>query len=133
MLQADELDIAFVPQLWGQAQALLFKSLADGDFEGSTLTDERNILAFNEPDLEEQSNLTPKEAADLWTEVRLHRASSRARPAADHASRPRAQYLAPLKSRGYRLGAPVTTSAPDGLVWMQVRLVSVLLGPCSRT
>lgn len=28
------------------------------------------------------------------------------------------QYLKPLGSQGYTLGAPCTTSAPDGMTWM---------------
>lgn len=63
--------MCFVPMLWGEDQTSLFKALADKDFEGSVLTERKDVLAFNEPNLEEQSNLSPQEAADLWNEVRL--------------------------------------------------------------
>lgn len=69
--QAQTFNMSFVPMLWGKDQSSLFKALADKDFEGSFLTEHKDVLAFNEPNLEEQSNLSPQEAADLWNEVRL--------------------------------------------------------------
>ncbi|EEB87645.1 hypothetical protein MPER_14943, partial [Moniliophthora perniciosa FA553] len=47
------------------------------------------ILAFNEPDLASQSNLSPSDASHLWQ-----------------------QYIEPLRTSGIRLGAPAVTNAP---------------------
>lgn len=54
-------------------------------------------MAFNEPNLPSQSNLSPQDAARIWMSV------------GD-----------PLKNQGYStLVTPAVTSAPEGVQWMQ--------------
>jgi hypothetical protein len=59
------------------------------------LTMYASFKAFNEPDLESQSNINATEAAALWKE-----------------------YIEPLHASGIRLGAPAVTSAPSGRQWL---------------
>jgi hypothetical protein len=72
-------DAEFVPMIWGSA-AVTDANLATVKREGKVL------LGFNEPDLEEQSNLTVEKALDLW---------------------PR------LESTGMRLGSPAVAYGGD--------------------
>lgn len=51
---------------------------------------------FNEPDNNEQSNLDPTYAAQLWQ-----------------------QYMNPLKTSGIRLGSPAVSSSGAGQPWLQ--------------
>jgi hypothetical protein len=79
----------FVPQLWGDKNAVAFGSTAVAGYSNVA-------LGFNEPNESGQSNMTPEHAAALWI-----------------------QYIEPLKALGYRLGSPATSSNPNGLTWMQ--------------
>ncbi|KAL7416845.1 hypothetical protein BDY24DRAFT_325721, partial [Mrakia frigida] len=94
--QSKALDIDYVPQLWGPGQSDDFVSAAEGGWSSTTLTPLKEILAFNEPNLAGQALMTPQEGAALWI-----------------------RDLEPLRAKGYRLGAPATTNAPDGAVWMK--------------
>ncbi|KAJ7073579.1 hypothetical protein C8F01DRAFT_1241873 [Mycena amicta] len=55
------------------------------------------ILAFNEPDISSQANLTPQAAAALYQ-----------------------QYIHPLSAKGFKLATPAVTNggAPTGLTWL---------------
>ncbi|KAG7088302.1 hypothetical protein E1B28_012312 [Marasmius oreades] len=80
--------IPYVPMQWGAGGA--------NNFSTAVLLQKAKVaLAFNEPDLSSQSNLSPQAAADLWK-----------------------QYIQPLKSSGVRLGAPAITNGPSGRPWL---------------
>jgi len=53
-------------------------------------------LGLNEPDHQNQANMSPKQAAAIWR-----------------------KYMLPLKKRGYTLISPAVTSAPSGLKWLK--------------
>ncbi|KAJ6558092.1 hypothetical protein B0H19DRAFT_946118, partial [Mycena capillaripes] len=55
----------------------------------------KTVLAFNEPDMTTQSNISPTDAAALWM-----------------------QYLEPLKASDIRLGAPAISSNTSGPIWL---------------
>jgi len=61
-----------------------------------------HALGFNEPDLGDQAYLDPTYAATLWH-----------------------QYMTPLRSSGYSLVSPATTSGASGMTWMKT-----FLGAC---
>jgi O-glycosyl hydrolase len=75
--------------LWGVKQVSQFKSLVKPGYA-------HVALGFNEPDHEGQAFIDAGYGADLWR-----------------------QNIAPLKSQGYYLVSPATTSAPKGKVWLQ--------------
>ncbi|KAJ7591229.1 glycosyl hydrolase catalytic core-domain-containing protein [Mycena floridula] len=78
-----------VPMLWGWNQV--------GDFQSKVVKGYANyVLGPNEPNQSGQSNMDAGSGADIWR-----------------------QYIAPLRSQGYTLVSPATTSAPSGLTWMQ--------------
>lgn len=54
------------------------------------------ILAFNEPELPDQSNMTPELAASEWLRC-----------------------IEPLRQKGIRCGSPGISSAPQGITWLQ--------------
>jgi len=82
----------FVPMLWGAKQAGDFaKQANNGGFNGA-----HEILGFNEPEQGGQANLSPGDAANLWR-----------------------QYMQPMAGKGFRLGAPAVSSAPQGKQWLQ--------------
>ena len=73
------------------------KALAtDTPFGGVNLTSQRDVLGFNEPEIQGQADCTPEQAASTWREV-----------------------LEPLKERGYRLGSPAVTSGDMGREWLE--------------
>ncbi|KAK7469376.1 hypothetical protein VKT23_003851 [Stygiomarasmius scandens] len=81
--------IEYVPMQWG----------AGGIENLSTALASQNakhLLAFNEPDFDEQSNIDPNFAAQLWM-----------------------QYIEPLKSTGIKLGGPAVSSGATGIPWLQ--------------
>ncbi|KAE9408781.1 hypothetical protein BT96DRAFT_807750 [Gymnopus androsaceus JB14] len=86
-------NIEFAPMLWGNASTNDFTSTINNTISTKNVT---AVLAMNEPDNVGQSNLTPQQGAELWT-----------------------QHLEPLKSQGIRLGSPAPTSAPAGKTWLQ--------------
>jgi hypothetical protein len=87
------LGIECVPMLWGWQH--LDNFIAKTNQPGYA----RTALGPNEPDLfgngDLSSGISPESAADLWW-----------------------RGMQPLKAKGYRLGAPATTSAPAGKDWM---------------
>ncbi|KAK7048525.1 glycosyl hydrolase 53-domain-containing protein [Favolaschia claudopus] len=84
-----ESGIEYIPMQWGAADieklAVTVKGLGA-----------KTILAFNEPDFDQQSNINATFAAQLWM-----------------------QYIQPLKQDGIRLGGPAISSGPSGLPWLQ--------------
>jgi hypothetical protein len=83
--------------LWGPGQSDDFVSESEAGWTDTLLTPKKEILAFNEPNLRDQASMEPDAAARIWI-----------------------RDLEPLRAKGFRLGAPVTTSAPDGVTWMKV-------------
>ncbi|MDG4826059.1 sigma-70 family RNA polymerase sigma factor [Asanoa sp. WMMD1127] len=91
--------VEFVPMIWGTAN-VTDATLAKAKREGDTL------LGFNEPDMAEQSNMTPGKALELWprlqaTGMRLG-SPSVAFGAAD-SGKWLDQFMAGAKQRGYRV------------------------------
>ncbi|KAG8703996.1 hypothetical protein FRC08_002516 [Ceratobasidium sp. 394] len=80
--------LTYIPMQWGRDGIANFASLVKA--QGA-----KTILAFNEPDWPDQSNIPAAEAASLWK-----------------------QYIQPLHASGIRLGAPAVTSAPSGRQWL---------------
>jgi hypothetical protein len=81
-----------IPMLWGT------KDL--DTWEGLTVPGYATVaLGFNEPDIQSQSYLDPTYASTLWKE-----------------------YMLPLRSSGYTLVSPATTSGSGGITWMQTFL-----------
>ncbi|GAA2066312.1 hypothetical protein GCM10009801_12560 [Streptomyces albiaxialis] len=77
--------VEYVPTIWGP------DSVTDAELNAAK-KEGRNLLAFNEPDLESQADMTPEQALDLW---------------------PR------LEKTGLRLGAPaVATGADQAGSWL---------------
>ncbi|KAJ7796176.1 hypothetical protein B0H14DRAFT_82467 [Mycena olivaceomarginata] len=80
--------IEYIPMQWGAADidklAVTVKGLGA-----------KTILAFNEPDFAEQSNMNATYAAQLWM-----------------------QYIEPLKADGIRLGGPAVSSGTTGRPWL---------------
>ncbi|KAK4684988.1 hypothetical protein P7C73_g5170, partial [Tremellales sp. Uapishka_1] len=87
----------FIPMLWGANETYIdpFNTALNESFWNVSLTAERVLLGFNEPDNVGQSNVSPSEGAATWINV-----------------------LEPLKREGYRLGSPAITSAPSGKNWL---------------
>jgi hypothetical protein len=56
--------VEFVPMIWGRQSATQEKMDYLNNLESMGVIE--NVLAFNEPDLEGQANLTVDEAVDLW-------------------------------------------------------------------
>lgn len=84
--------------LWGPGQSEDFVGESKVEWGDTLLTPKKEILAFNEPNLRDQASMEPDAAARIWI-----------------------QDLEPLRAKGFRLGAPVTTNAPDSVTWMKVR------------
>jgi len=78
-----------VPMLWGWKQVDEFKSKVVKGYANY-------VLGVNEPNQSGQSDMDAASGAELWRE-----------------------YIAPLRSEGYTLVSPATTSAPSGKKWMQ--------------
>ncbi|KAJ7195437.1 glycosyl hydrolase catalytic core-domain-containing protein [Mycena pura] len=80
--------IEFIPMQWGAA-----------DIENLAVTVKglgaKTLLAFNEPDFDQQSNMNATYAAQLWM-----------------------QYIEPLKDSGVRLGGPAISSGATGQPWL---------------
>ncbi|KAK1228960.1 hypothetical protein PQX77_008000 [Marasmius sp. AFHP31] len=81
--------VEFVPMQWGIWGIEKLHELVIG--KGY-----KTVLAFNEPELSGQSNLSPEQAARLWK-----------------------SFVRPLSKGGVRLGSPGISSAPSGKVWLQ--------------
>ncbi|WP_461015163.1 glycosyl hydrolase [Streptomyces daliensis] len=54
--------VEFVPTIWGRG------SVNDAELNKAKQSG-KNLLAFNEPDLPQQANMTPEEALDLWPQL----------------------------------------------------------------
>ncbi|KAK2742300.1 hypothetical protein FQN55_007969 [Onygenales sp. PD_40] len=82
----------FVPMLWGRNGFNAWKTAADASLAAGT----HHLLAFNEPDLPAQANMSPVEAAAAYQ-----------------------RYMNPYAGRA-RLGSPAVTNgaSPYGLTWM---------------
>lgn len=86
-------NLKFVPMLWGP------DSTHTGEFQSQVINSATNYgiaLAMNEVNQDGQANMPASQGVDVWN-----------------------QYLVPLKSRGYTIISPSTTSAPSGIQWMQ--------------
>jgi len=86
---AKELGFTPVPQLWGDRQV---DSFVKNVVKGYAT----HVMGMNEPNQSGQSDMSPEHGAYLWK-----------------------TYIQPLKSQGYTLVSPATTSAPNGLTWVQ--------------
>jgi hypothetical protein len=78
-----------VPMLWGDKQVDAFKNTVKAGYA-------KYVLGMNEPNQSGQSDMSPQRGAQLWK-----------------------QFIQPLKSQGYDLISPATTSAPSGKTWMK--------------
>ncbi|EER41687.1 conserved hypothetical protein [Histoplasma capsulatum var. duboisii H88] len=99
----DTSSIEFVPMLWG---ARSFGSWY-GDAEASLASGSKNLLAFNEPDILSQANMTPEVAAQAYMKY-MNQYSGRA-----------------------RLGSPAVSNGgpPLGLGWMK-NFLDICGGKC---
>ncbi|KAF8640678.1 hypothetical protein AX17_000334 [Amanita inopinata Kibby_2008] len=82
-------NIPYVPMQWGSSNIENISNHIQA--QGAD-----TVLAFNEPDSDQQSNIKPTDAALLW---KLH--------------------IEPLKVLGTRLGGPAVTAGPRGRLWLQ--------------
>ncbi|KAG9049586.1 hypothetical protein FS837_009786 [Tulasnella sp. UAMH 9824] len=80
-------DCEFVPMLWSG------KQINDWNKNVAGKTSFKNVLAFNEPEIGGQSEMSVGEAVDLWY-----------------------QYIKPMKARH---GAPAVTTSPKGIAWIK--------------
>lgn len=83
-----ESNLEYVPMQWGAGN--IENLAATLEKQGSKI-----VLGFNEPDFNQQSNLDPTYAAQLWK-----------------------QYMNPLKSSGIRIGGPAVSSSGTGTPWL---------------
>ncbi|KZT38967.1 hypothetical protein SISSUDRAFT_1046288 [Sistotremastrum suecicum HHB10207 ss-3] len=86
---AKALGIGCAPMLWGWNQVSQFQSTVKPGYSNIA-------MAINEPNEPGQSNMSPESGAQLWK-----------------------QYVEPLRSQGYELVSPVTSSNPNGFTWVQ--------------
>ncbi|THV03872.1 hypothetical protein K435DRAFT_240184 [Dendrothele bispora CBS 962.96] len=84
-----ESGIEYVPMQWGAGG---IENLSNAMASQQS----KHLLAFNEPDFDQQSNIDPNFAAQLWM-----------------------QYIEPLKSSGIKLGGPAVSSGATGVPWLQ--------------
>jgi len=86
---AKSLGIGCAPMLWGWNQVSQFQSTVKAGYSNIA-------MAINEPNEAGQSNMSPESGAQLWQ-----------------------TYVEPLRNEGYELVSPVTSSNPNGFVWVQ--------------
>lgn len=91
----------FVPMVWNGSQCHV-NSLTRVLDENREKCPQRVILGFNEPELHDQANMSPDEAANLWM---------------DH--------MEPLRRSGIRVGSPGMSNAPQGMPWMRSFLSNI--------
>jgi len=89
---AVDTDLEFVPMFWGAKSIDQLSALNDTISKLHV----KAVLGMNEPQQPGQSNLSPKDGAQLWK-----------------------TYIEPLRSFGVRLGSPAPSSAPSGKTWLQ--------------
>ncbi|GAA3274516.1 MULTISPECIES: sigma-70 family RNA polymerase sigma factor [Dactylosporangium] len=90
--------VEFVPMVWGSGNVAgdLAKAKANG----------KTLLAFNEPDLKEQSNMTPAQVLDLWPQLEATGMRLGSPAPAFGADTPGGwfdQFMAGVKQRGLRV------------------------------
>ncbi|KLO12832.1 glycoside hydrolase [Schizopora paradoxa] len=87
---AQQLGLEYLPMLWNSSQANVqkFQNTVKAGYA-------KYVLGFNEPDLAQQANMSPQQAAQAWI-----------------------QYIEPLRSQGYSLISPVGSGGPQGKQWM---------------
>jgi RNA polymerase sigma factor (sigma-70 family) len=90
--------VEFVPMVWGGGNVAgdLAKAKANG----------KTLLAFNEPDLKEQSNMTPQQVLDLWPQLQATGMRLGSPAPAYGADTPGGwfdQFMTGVKQRGYRV------------------------------
>jgi len=91
--------VDFVPMMWG-ADTVTKANLATAKKQGDTL------LGFNEPDLAEQSNMTVKQALNLWPKLQktgMRLGSPAVASGADQSGQWLAKFMKGAKKRGYRV------------------------------
>lgn len=91
--------VDFVPMIWG-ADAVTKANLAAAKKNGNTL------LGFNEPDLAQQSNMTPKQALDLWPQLektKMRLGAPAVAWGADQDGQWLDKFMKGAKKRGYRV------------------------------
>lgn len=79
------------PMLWGDRQVSDFENTVHSPIAGGDL-----LYGFNEPNQAGQSNMDPQHGCDLWH-----------------------QHIQPKAAQGFKLITPATSSAPNGLTWVQ--------------
>ncbi|HTJ33494.1 MAG TPA: sigma-70 family RNA polymerase sigma factor [Dactylosporangium sp.] len=90
--------VEFVPMVWGGGNVA--SDLAKAKANGKTL------LAFNEPDLKEQSNMSPQQVLDLWPQLQATGMRLGSPAPAYGADTPGGwfdQFMTGIKQRGYRV------------------------------
>ncbi|KAJ3510135.1 hypothetical protein NLJ89_g4849 [Agrocybe chaxingu] len=87
--------LEFSPMLWGQSTINQFTSTIRRTLSNTRLS-VTAVLGMNEPELQEQSNMSPEEGAQIWQ-----------------------THLEPLRALGVRLGSPAPSSSPRGKIWLQ--------------
>lgn len=99
-----ETTLEFVPMLWGSSQVQQFSATINQTIASRKVS---AVLAMNEPQQSDQSNLSPQQAAEMWK-----------------------TYLEPLKAQGIRLGSPAPSSATNGKTWL-LDFLAACAGGCS--
>jgi hypothetical protein len=97
---AKSLGFTTVPMLWGDRQIDVFTQTVVKGFA-------THVMGMNEPNQSGQSDMSPEHGAYLWK-----------------------TYIQPLRYQGYTLVSPATTSAPDGLTWIQ-NMLNACNGDCT--
>ncbi|BGP31233.1 hypothetical protein JCM10296v2_002997 [Rhodotorula toruloides] len=92
--------VMYVPMLWGKTDQ--YTKDWDKNARGAIAAGATHVFGFNEPDLAEQSNISPKDAADAWKQ--------HIQPLAG---------LAKLVSPGVTNGVKTATGAPMGVAWLK--------------
>ena len=85
----------FVPMQWNHVNAADLKSKVEQARSYA-------VLAFNEPELHDQANMTVGLAAEEWL-----------------------KHIEPLRRLGIRCGSPGISSAPQGVVWLKDFLTTI--------
>ncbi|BGO98576.1 hypothetical protein JCM10021v2_002237 [Rhodotorula toruloides] len=92
--------VMYVPMLWGSSDQ--YTKDWDKNARAAISVGATHVFGFNEPDLAEQSNISPKDAADAWKQ--------HIQPLAG---------LAKLVSPGVTNGVKTATGAPMGIAWLK--------------
>jgi RNA polymerase sigma factor (sigma-70 family) len=91
--------VEYVPMIWG-AKSVTAATLAQAKGQGSVL------LGFNEPDMAQQSNMTPAQALDLWPQLQatgMRLGSPAVAYGGDTAGGWLDQFMTGAAARGYRV------------------------------